>query len=44
MNHYHGEINTPVERHIDIYIAETCYSYAEWKECDAVSDLITELK
>lgn len=34
MNYYHGEINTPFEKHIDIYIAETDYQYAEWKVWD----------
>jgi hypothetical protein len=34
MVYYHGEINTPVERHIDIYIADTDYNYAEWKVWD----------
>lgn len=31
MNYYHGEINTPVERHINIYVEETDYQFAEWK-------------
>jgi hypothetical protein len=34
MNYYHGEISTPFEKHIDIYIAETDYNYAEWKVWD----------
>lgn len=34
MNYYHGEISTPVERHIDIYIAETDHQHAEWKVWD----------
>ena len=34
MNYYHGEINTPFEKHIDIYIAETDYQFAEWKVWD----------
>ena len=34
MFYYHGEINTPVELHIDIYIAETDYQFAEWKVRD----------
>jgi hypothetical protein len=34
MKYYHGEINTPFEKHIDIYIAETDYQFAEWKVWD----------
>ena len=34
MKYYHGEINTPFEKHIDIYIAETDYQSAEWKVWD----------
>jgi hypothetical protein len=34
MVYYHGEISTPFEKHIDIYIAETDYNYAEWKVWD----------
>lgn len=34
MKYYHGEINTPVEQHIDIYIAETDLQFAEWKVWD----------
>jgi hypothetical protein len=34
MNYYHGEISTPFEKHIDIYIAETDYQFAEWKAWD----------
>jgi hypothetical protein len=34
MVYYHGEISTPFEKHIDIYIAETDYQFAEWKVWD----------
>lgn len=34
MNYYHGKINTPFERYIDIYIEGTDYQYAEWRAWD----------
>lgn len=34
MNYYRGEINTPVEHHIDVYIADNDYQCAEWKLWD----------
>lgn len=34
MNYYHGEISTPFEKCIDIYLAETDQQSAEWRVWD----------